>query len=365
MAAAQFKTNNFDLIRLLAAAQVAIHHTSSHLQVNMESTFFWLTGFFPGVPMFFFISGFLISRSFEANPNPPEYALNRILRIFPALWVCLGASVVAVVATGYLARQNIDLMEFLIWVLAQMTFVQFFNPDFLREFGVGVINGSLWTISVELQFYVIVPVLYWVLSKLTRQVSQANKLIILLIMIFLGVNQGYVFLSQTYSEHILHKLVGVSFAPWFYMFLIGILAQRSFESLHRHLSGRFLLLFCGYLLVAILASRMQIRFGNTINPAMFIMLCALIVSLAYSAPSLATRILNRNDLSYGIYIYHMPVVNVMLFLGFEERMTDYLMGLGITIVLAGLSWFLVEKPAITLKRHPLYPVVTQRASGPD
>jgi peptidoglycan/LPS O-acetylase OafA/YrhL len=41
--------------------------------------------------------------------------------------------------------------------LAQLSIVQFYNPDFLRGYGVGVLNGSLWTISVELQFYVMLP----------------------------------------------------------------------------------------------------------------------------------------------------------------------------------------------------------------
>lgn len=40
---------------------------------------------FPGVPIFFFISGFLISKSFEENSVLKEYALNRILRIYPGL----------------------------------------------------------------------------------------------------------------------------------------------------------------------------------------------------------------------------------------------------------------------------------------
>ena len=42
------------------------------------------------------------------------------------------------------------------------------HPDFLRGYGVGVLNGSLWTIPVELQFYALVPLIYWSLSLRAR-----------------------------------------------------------------------------------------------------------------------------------------------------------------------------------------------------
>ncbi len=85
-----FRINNFDIIRLFAALQVAIHHTMSHLKIeqNSDSVILMFSGFFPGVPIFFFVSGFLISKSYESNPSIREYAQNRILRIYPALIIC-------------------------------------------------------------------------------------------------------------------------------------------------------------------------------------------------------------------------------------------------------------------------------------
>jgi peptidoglycan/LPS O-acetylase OafA/YrhL len=49
--------------------------------------------------------------------------------------------------------------RFLACLAAQLTIGQFYNPAFLRGFGVGVLNGSLWTIPVELQFYLLLPLL--------------------------------------------------------------------------------------------------------------------------------------------------------------------------------------------------------------
>ena len=62
------RNNNFDLIRLFAAFQVVFWHGSVHFDIT-EALFGFLSVLyhFPGVPIFFTISGFLISHSLERN----------------------------------------------------------------------------------------------------------------------------------------------------------------------------------------------------------------------------------------------------------------------------------------------------------
>ncbi len=66
----KFLKNNFDLIRLFAAFQVALVHVFHIMEIEtawVGSFILHLLYLFPGVPIFFFISGFLISRSYENN----------------------------------------------------------------------------------------------------------------------------------------------------------------------------------------------------------------------------------------------------------------------------------------------------------
>ena len=56
--------------------------------------------------------------------------------------------------SGYLDENLPSSRELFVWIGTQTTFFQFYNPEFLRAFGVGALNGALWTIAVELQFYV-------------------------------------------------------------------------------------------------------------------------------------------------------------------------------------------------------------------
>lgn len=157
--------NNFDLVRLLAATQVMITHFADHLGIS-DNPFIAALRYFPGVPIFFFVSGFLISASWMRHPSLSGYARNRILRIYPALW---GAFTVTALAIMALAPEMLSrhLGQAALWAIAQTTILQMWNPGFLRGFGIGVVNGSLWTIPVELSFYCAVP-LIWRAGKGTR-----------------------------------------------------------------------------------------------------------------------------------------------------------------------------------------------------
>src|SRR5690349_9052904 len=80
-----WRVNNFDLLRLLAALQVAVVHGIAVLKPTGHFAGLLGTGLdrFPGVPIFFVISGVLISRSYEHSASLRDYLGNRCLRIFP------------------------------------------------------------------------------------------------------------------------------------------------------------------------------------------------------------------------------------------------------------------------------------------
>ena len=127
----------------------------------------------PGVPIFFFVSGFLISRSYESNSEARASThRNRGLRIYPALIVCTALSLLSVAGDWVTSRRSSSPSATSSHgSLGQITIFQFYGPVFMRAFGTGVLNGSLWTISVELQFYVLIPLLSWVLRTIERSGS--------------------------------------------------------------------------------------------------------------------------------------------------------------------------------------------------
>lgn len=350
-----FRTNNFDLIRLLAALQVALYHVTHHLHVELPSAIATVLAYFPGVPIFFFVSGFLISKSYESNSRLADYAQNRVLRIYPALIVCTLVAVLAVAMTGYLARSGAGVFDVLLWLSSQVTFVQFYNPAFMRDFGTGVLNGSLWTITVELQFYLVVPVLYAVFG-LARS-RRPTLTLVLLAFGFMLLHDARHRYAVPFGETLWFKLFSVSFLPWIWMFLVGIVFQKHFALAHRALAGRALWLVPLYVALAWLSVTLfGARLGNGLNPVLYLILAAATFSFAYSWPTLSARLLRGNDISYGLYIYHVPVINLLIYYGWDTGALSGWIAVGASVLLAVASWLLIEKPSLRLKSNPLNPL---------
>ena len=74
----------------------------------------------------------------------------------------------------------------------------------------------------------------------------------------------------------------------------------------------------------------------------------LTISLAYTIPKMG-GILHGIDISYGLYLYHMIVVNVFVELGFVGEWKYGLASLALSVLLGLISWLLIEKKALSLK----------------
>ncbi|MEQ1802939.1 MAG: acyltransferase [Gammaproteobacteria bacterium] len=347
-----FRSNNFDLIRLVAAAQVMLFHAIFYFDVPVP-TLNTIISYAPGVPAFFFVSGFLISASWERNSDLRTFAVNRILRIFPGLWAVLGFSLITLFAFYDRSLLAANWTTLVLWSIGQATILQDWIPDFTRGYGVGGVNGSLWTIPVELSFYVAVPLLYWLFTRVRR----VDAVLIAALVASFGL-QYWTYTYRAELPELAFKLILKSPLPWFGMFCAGILGQRHLRTIMGAVQGRFMLFLGAYVVAASLAHYFPVYpllqgNANSMGVINYLAMCGLILSAAYTAPSLAERVLKRNDISYGVYIFHIPVINVFV----EKGMSGwgaFFPAVLITIFLAGLSWTYVERPSLGLRRWALY-----------
>jgi peptidoglycan/LPS O-acetylase OafA/YrhL len=151
------RQNNFDAVRLLAAISVIFSH--SFLIAEGTQNREWLillTGNqsilgLAGVFVFFAISGFLVTQSFEETANPLRYLTKRALRIFPGLFIAtlvsafvLGPLVTDLPLGAYLSRaepyQYVVGNTLLDQTVHELPGVRFVDSPVGLE-----INGSLWT----------------------------------------------------------------------------------------------------------------------------------------------------------------------------------------------------------------------------
>lgn len=340
----ELRVNNFDLLRIFAALQVVMLHGALHLGVA-KPAWWWVVDAFPGVPIFFMISGFLISASYERSSSVGSYARNRILRIYPGLWCCLLVTmlVASLFGFGFLHRQGLE------WLLCQLIGV-IYTPHFLKGFGFGSYNGSLWTIPIELQFYAVLPILYWMTRKAPNRTALYGVAWAIFLGIALGASIMFAPLSEPGDEPLVQKLLRYSFLPHFYLFLTGVLFQRLQVYRYNWIAGKGLYWVAGYLLLVRI-----VPYSAPAYVAFMLVLAVAAVSVAYSAPNLAHNILRGNDISYGVYIYHGLLINVFIELGLVGRGVYVALIACCACAAAYVSWIGVERPCLRRKKQTLAP----------
>jgi peptidoglycan/LPS O-acetylase OafA/YrhL len=325
---------NFRFIRLVAAIEVAISHALRHFGFEPHALF----AFFPGVPVFFFLSGFFVCLSYRSLADQPNRNLiffkRRALRIFPALWLAVLLSLSVVATLG----AELNFIDSLIYLLLAGSFINFYSPDFFNSFGVGVVNGSLWSVSVELQFYILVPVMWFIVTNL--------RYALLFVIVFLLCIFNFLF--WRIDDESLVKILYVSFIPWWYMFFLGFIFCY-FDGLRNTILKKihFSLLIVVYTFIYQVCLHSGQSWGNAIPISGFLLLALLILKLGM-IPFRMDSFLCRVDLSYGIYIYHMLFVNFLLSVDVSGT-TGIALALMGTLVFSFFSWFFIESVALRFK----------------
>jgi peptidoglycan/LPS O-acetylase OafA/YrhL len=347
----EFQTNNFNLLRIFAATQVLLIHSYLYLQVVKPQ---WLNilELFPGVPMFFIMSGYLISASLERNPNLLNYFKNRALRIYPGLCCCIIMSVITISIVG---KVNFISVKSLLWFISQCVGL-IYTPSFLAGYGTGSYQVSLWTIPVELQFYLALPVVYILINVMTKNARIKTYLLTSIFFIFCAVSM-FIFYNYAAASPALEtgiqKLFRYSFLPHIYMFLFGVILQRlnvyKWDIIYN--KGAFWVI--GYLLFK---AGIPEHANFVFEIASYLILGLTSISLAYSYTGLSEKILRGNDISYGIYIYHGLTIGVIVELGFKTNETHVIAVFVVTYIISILSWNFVEKPALKKKKLSLHPI---------
>jgi peptidoglycan/LPS O-acetylase OafA/YrhL len=336
--AAERRHNNFDALRLVAAVSVLFSHAFLIADGTQKNE--WLirlTGNqsilgLCGVFVFFAISGFLVTQSYEQTGDPLRFLAKRALRIFPGLFVAallsafLLAPAVTTLAPGAYFSQPSPYDYVLDNTLLDQTVHQLPGVVFVHNKAGLEINGSLWTLRYEVMMYVMVLAL-----GMLRLLSLPVMLSLLAI--------GLVCLE---FQDTLDFLGGWGWLLSFFavgMILYKLRATRIFD-------GRVAALALAGLVLSV-----PLRQFIPLFPLFG---CYLALWLAFTPHLPVIPAARFGDLSYGLYIYGWPVEEGVIW-GLGGRCTwwqIFALALPLTAGLAFLSWHLVERPALQLKPGP-------------
>ncbi len=330
--------NNFDLLRLCAALLVFWFHALVLTGRPAPMLFGWVAPGPLGVFIFFLISGYLVSRSWDADPHAGRFLVRRALRIFPAL-------VVLVLVTMLLLGPALTTLPLRDYFL-HPSFIDYFHNAVLQpryalpglfehQVVPQVVNGSLWSLPVEFTLYVALLVLG--VTRMPRWVPA--------MLLIAGCWATLQWAVKRDPLVIFGGMIIQDLVQFGVYFLIGACVAR--YRLERWLTVTSL---CGAA-VLMLAAQAWPTLSRCVSWVAFP--C---VFLTFGlAQSVAARALaHLGDYSYGVYIYAFPVQQSVLLLFPTLSMTAYVLAsLAITLALAAASWHLVERRALRWKpRRP-------------
>ncbi|MBQ9162112.1 MAG: acyltransferase [Clostridia bacterium] len=328
------KKNCLNLIRLIAATQVFVGHVIPAFSLTLPWPLEWLFKVlfvFEGVPVFFCLSGFLLWDSIERTPTFKGYLKKRVFRLYPELWAGVILNCICMLILFW---DSIEWISFILFQFTQGSIVQFWTPDSLRGYATGTPNGPLWTICVLIQAYVAL----WFFRKFLHKKGLKRWIITLVLTTLINLLRP---MLVSVLPSFLYSLSFYVFISHIWLFLVGAFVSEYFDKIIVYLK-RFWWL-------ALIVSQVAMYTGfdyGTYGTIKSLFLGIGVIGLGYALP----RINVKYDVSYGIYIYHMIVVNVMVALGCRENIIWLFVSYAVSLVLATISYFTVGSISRRLRK---------------
>jgi peptidoglycan/LPS O-acetylase OafA/YrhL len=333
----QSRENNFNLIRFIAATFVFVHHSFALSATPLN----WVVAatLSQAVPIFITISGFLVAKSWSESPRLLPFVIKRFLRIFPALLFSTLLSVfiigplVTTLPLDWYFRHPLTITYLKNVVLFPLYYA--IPGVFQKNPYPFVVNGSLWTLPIEVFLYAVLAILGISGILLKRYFIAAVLISLVCIEALYGdMISSLPMLFQTIPLTNLLNLSIFFFIGCLYYILKGNI----------RLNNKFTLVA-----VILLFISFKLPFGE--NLASYILLPYIVIQFAYmDYPS--ARLFRKNDLSYGLYIYAFPLQQTAIYFLKDTLPMYELFPLAFFVLLlcSYLSWKFVEHPALQLKR---------------
>lgn len=327
------RQNNFDALRLIGATLVLINH-SMILAGDRAFGFASQAMSTLGVAMFFTISGYMIASSWVRDPNPLRFILRRARRIMPALAFVV---IVSVAVIGPLVT-TVSLADYIIHPNTQrylgnlIFYISYALPGvFTTNTFPSAVNGSLWTLPVEVAMYALTPMLVLLARR------QAGLMLLALL--------GALALDMVVTLYHPPAFIILDTDLWsgstlFPYFIAG--AAIATLRLERLLDWR----------IGVIAFVLMDFTSPLLGPWQTVALCIVlpyaVIAVGQAQWPIVARVARWGDFSYGLYLWAFPIQQLVVLLarpGFGGW-NNVLVAAPLSLLMAVVSWYLIERPML-------------------
>ena len=325
-----FNKNCFDFLRIFFCLNIVFSHLAELSQSKSLHFIFDFVNALLGVQGFFVISGFLVAKSYVNTPSLKKYFIKRAKRILPAYFFIIFLAAFGLFFFSNSSFSNYfftsDLYKYIGWNIVFMNFMQPCLPGLFEQNYQCAVNGSLWTLKVEEGFYLILPIIFYLIKK----TKKAN--LVLVSIYFMSLLYWFVMYDMLQKPLLAKQLPG-----YLSFFSVGILLFLNLNKLQRN---KKVLFFSAVIAIVISKSfTFQIDF---LYPVAF---GILVILLAFNLPFL-NNFGKYGDFTYGIYIIHFPLIQLFRQFNLFDKYNPFLMSfciICIAVLFAVFSWFIIEK----------------------
>lgn len=336
--------NNFDFLRFAAAVFVwYVHCYALNGQKDpLSSVIHFELSANLGVTVFFVISGYFVTMSYDNHNHLLAYLRNRCLRIWPALCVVvlLSVFVLGPAVTTLSLRAYFTDAETWRYLRSLLVFpLQYKLPGVFNGNPVDDVNGSLWTLQHEVRLYIIIGLLgvLGILRPRLMFVLLAALCALRIYGIFWTPDAHAELFTVRWSK--LDQAVKLAS-----LFATGAFLYLARDSLEQR---KEFFLFAVVIIVA------NIYWPTRLSGLMFDLAFAYtIIYIGFLKLPLLPAFSYCGDFSYGFYLYAFPVQQLCIHLmGRTSNFNTFLLAsFSITLLCAVASWHFVEKPTLAMKR---------------
>ncbi|MCD1295776.1 hypothetical protein CUJ83_12280 [Methanocella sp. CWC-04] len=340
--------NNFDLLRLAGAMLVIFFTTYGVMGAYKLDPLFRLTNGVittggMGVLMFFIISGYLITMSWDKRRNIIRFLWARFLRLVPAL---AGVALLTIFIIGPLTTHQ-NLWDYFTsrttWgylSIITVFFPSYHLPGVFIHNPSNMVNAALWSLPIESTMYLIVLVL-GVLGILNKKyLVTLLTLSILGAYLYINVHTAHIILPVM-SHDIINQLKQYSqMVSYPLYFMVGSIYYLNHDKIKYDMR---------LVLLASIAWVLSFWYYELLLLTTFICIPYIVLGIAFTSIPYINGIGTKADISYGLYIFHYPVQQTVLNFFSLDTLTLLIATLLITVPLAWLSWHLIENRALNIK----------------
>lgn len=315
--------NAFNAIRLFCCLVVILGHCFDLSKI--DSSFRKFIDMHISVCVFFFLSGFWVFNSYLKSSSIKEYFRKRVHKLLPMYYITvLGYSILCSFFSELPYGCYFTNKGFWKYLLFNGVFLNFLAPSLPGVFNGEPVNGALWTIKIEVGFYLILPLLVYCLKKLsTKKGKNGFLLVIYVLSITWNYSLSYLGKNSPFVSDLAHQLPG-----FMSYFVCGMMWIINWD----YLLGNINYYIVPSIFIFILHYFTHTEFLLPLSLSVIV----IFIGIRFTSLSFIGKPI---DYSYGMYLFHFPLINILSFNGWFKN---------------GFLFCFISVVAITFFSYPLH-----------